>query len=273
VSTAVYVVYATRTLDVSWISDDATVIVVHNDDAFDRTSLSRSVIHVDAPGNVGFGAGVNLALPHVTGDRVVLCNPDLVLTPAHWHVLAAGVTEDDVVTVPLIDETGAPTSTCSRYPTPFSQLATGYRLGRWLPRGSRGREVASRALGSWGRAHGESLRSPIGTWPLAERWVSGAALSVDVERFRAVDGFDEKYFLYSEDVDLCIRMARRWRSMRAVVADVPPGVHAVGASAAGDSARVERIRLDSTIRYADAQQGVVWSACSSLLRLRRVVLR
>ena len=51
--------------------------IVHNDGALDRASLGARVVHVDAPGNVGFGAAVNLALPHVTTERVVLCNPDV----------------------------------------------------------------------------------------------------------------------------------------------------------------------------------------------------
>jgi hypothetical protein len=61
--------------------------------------------------------------------------------------------------------------------------------------------------------------------------------------------------------------------MRAVVADVEPGVHAVGASATGRSRRVERLRLDSAIRYADAQPGLAWRACAWLLRLRQRWLR
>lgn len=267
-STAVFVVYATRTLDLDWIPDDATVVVVHNDDALDRASLTREVVHVEPGRNVGFGAGVDRALPHVDGPRLVLCNPDLVLTRAHWDALTdAG--DGDVVTVPLLDGDGGLTSVCSRYPTPLSQLATGYRLGRWFLRGSRARHWATRALGSWGRAHDESLTTPTGAWSLTERWVSGAALSVAVDRFRSVDGFDEDYFLYSEDVDLCRRLAAAHPGMRAVVADVTPGVHTVGASATGSSRMVEHVRLDSAVRYAEAQPGAAWEACAWLLRLRR----
>jgi len=273
VSTAVYVVYATRTLDLDWLPEDARVVIVHNDSSFDRTSLTRDVVHVDAPDNVGFGAGVNLALAHVDGPRVVLCNPDLRLAGTHWHALTASADEDAVVTVPLRDDTGAPTSVCSGYPTPLSHLVSGYRLGRFLRRGSRGRDMASRMLGGWGAAHAESLTTPAGSWSLGARWVSGALFSVDAERLRQVGGFDERYFLYLEDVDVCRRLASAFPDMRAVVADVVPGIHAVGGTAAGDARRVERLRLDSAIRYADAQQGVRWSACTSLLRLRRRVMR
>jgi N-acetylglucosaminyl-diphospho-decaprenol L-rhamnosyltransferase len=271
VSTAVYVAYATRTLDLTWLPHRARVVVVHNDDQFDRASLARDdVIHVDAPGNIGFGAAVNLALPHVEG-RVVLCNPDVALTRAHWDALTDGVGPLDVVTVPLVDGEGAATSVVSRYPTPLSHLISAYRLGRWFPRGSRARSWAAPALGRWGRAHDESLRSPVGSWPLNERWVSGAVLSVDSDRLRAVGGFDDRYFLYYEDVDLCRRLVRSSTGPRAVVADVPPGVHSVGASADGAAGadRTERHRFASAIRYAHEQTGPMWGLCEHLLRLGR----
>jgi GT2 family glycosyltransferase len=173
-----------------------------------------------------------------------------------------------VVTVPRVDGTGGPTTVCSAYPTPLSHLASGYRLGRWFSRGSRARSFVSRALGAWGRAQDETLHSPVGTWPLSERWVSGALLSVAATRIRAIGGFDDSYFLYYEDVDLSSRLAAAHPTMRAVVADVEAGVHAVGGTAAGESSRVERIRLDSAIRWASRQPGFGWSACAVLLRLR-----
>lgn len=272
-STAIYVAYATRTLDLTWLPETARIVIVHNDDELDRGTLDRQdVIHVDAPGNVGFGAGVNLALSHVTTTRVVLCNPDIGLARRHWEALLdAG--PDDVVTVPLVDVDGRLTSVASCYPTAASHLASGYRLGRLAPRGSRTRAVLTAPLGRWGRAHEESLHRPVGTWPLHARWLSGAVLSVDAARMRAIGGFDDRYFLYYEDVDLCRRLSQRFPASRARVADVAPGIHRVGGSAVSSPARsaVERIRLDSAVRYAQAQPGPLWTACATLLRARRRV--
>ena len=203
----------------------------------------------------------------------MLCNPDLVLTAGHWRVLTAGVSDHELVTVPLRDPDGAPTSVCSRYPTPLSHLASGYRVGRLLPRGSRRRTALARVLGRWGAAHEESLTDPAGRWPLTERWLSGAALSVPTEALRAVGGFDESYFLYYEDVDLCGRLAAHDSSLQAVVADAFPGGHTVGASADGRTRTVERARLESAIRYTAAQPGRAWWLCAAALRARRRFLR
>jgi hypothetical protein len=176
-----------------------------------------------------------------------------------------------VVTVPLVDTDGRLTSVTSEYPTPLSHLASGWRLGRLAPRGSAARSAMAKGLGAWGRAHDDSLHDPVGTWRLRDRWVSGAVLSVDADRLRSISGFDDRYFLYYEDVDLCARLARRFPATRAIVADVPPGVHGVGQSAATDSSgevAVERIRCESAVRYAQERRGIAWRTCETLLRAR-----
>jgi len=269
-ATAVVVTFATPFLDVGWIPDDAPIVVVHNDDQLDRSGLTRAeILHLEPGNNIGFGAAVNLALEHVTTARIVLCNPDVSLTTDHWKALV-DAEPDEVVTVPLVDAMGQLTSVVSRYPTPISHLASAYRLGRFAPRGGHVRRVATQTLGAWGRAHRESLATPVGTWPLSERWVSGGVLSVDTARLRAVGGFDPNYFLYYEDVDVCERLADAFPDTRAVVADVAAGDHQVGGSALGhpERTRVERDRRASAARYARSRSGAGWSACATLLRPR-----
>src|SRR4051812_9413167 len=86
-ATAVYVAYAIDRLDVGWLPDDTPVVVVHNDDRLPEDAVGGAVTHVRPGGNVGFGAGVNAALPYVATDRVVLLNPDTELRDVHWRAL------------------------------------------------------------------------------------------------------------------------------------------------------------------------------------------
>ncbi len=60
----------------------------------------------------------------------------------------------------------------------------------------------------------------IGSEPFSPDWVAGMFLAFRREAFAAVDGFDERYFLYYEDVDLC----RRLRASGFDVRLVPGGV-------------------------------------------------
>lgn len=259
VATAVVVLYRNEHLDLSWLPDHAPLVLVHNDDAFDTESFARdNVRHVRMASNVGFGAAVNRALSLIETSRVVLVNPDARLTSAHWTELASAK-DDEIVTVPQVDESGTPGIVASRYPTPVRHVLSAYRVGRWFPRGEGLR-----------RSAGAGLR-PGAAAPLVAFWTSGSCLSVATHRVRAVGGFDPAYFLYFEDVDLCRRLARAFPAMTVRVADLPAAIHTVGGSARSKRERghVEAIRLASALTYASCHQTVGWAAARRAVALRR----
>jgi N-acetylglucosaminyl-diphospho-decaprenol L-rhamnosyltransferase len=274
--TAVYVSFRRPSLDLTWLPDDADVIVVHNDDSLDRGALGFPRIrHLDSGGNVGFGAAVDLALAEVATRRVVLVNPDTRLRREHWAALVdAG--PDEVVAVPLIDSEGRPTAMVSPYPTPASLVLTAFRAGRWFPRGGRARRWLAPALGQWGRAHQESLTDAASatalnaSWPASARWASGALASFDADRLRAVGGFDRRYFLYLEDTDLGKRLAARFPDLHVRLAACPPGIHEVGGSAPGGAAwrDAQRHYTESAVTYASAESGPGWRVAQALLGAR-----
>src|SRR5262245_15301006 len=78
-------------------------------------------------------------------------------------------------------------------------------------------------------------------------WVSGACMLVRRSAFEAVGGFDERYFLYWEDADLC----RRLRAHGYHVRYVPnaTAVHSVGQSSKTVRARAIRAFHDSAYLY------------------------
>jgi hypothetical protein len=271
----VYVSYASPNIDTSFVPENTPLVVVHNDASLPESSLPAHTVHIRPENNVGFGAGVNLALARVTTRRSVVCNPDALLTPNHWQSLSRG--QDDVVTViPLVDGSGRLTSVVNKYPTPSTLLLSGYRAGRLVPRGGMRRLLAP-ALGAWGRAHRESLGATARQtpWPLNEYWFSGAVFSAATSRLRSVGGFDERYFLYYEDIDLSRRLAERFPSMSIVMPDVAPGSHVVGGATVSLQARrqVERVRLASAIAYARQRRGPGWAACRVALAARARMMR
>ncbi len=144
--------------------------------------------------------------------------------------------------MPLVEPDGTPTIVSSPYPTPLRLVLAAYRLGRLAPRsGLRGR----------------LLRTRPETRSLQQAWASGAVLSVPTSRFKAVGGFDERYFLYFEDVDLCARLAARFPTMTVRIPALPAGVHGVGGSAAEGPARTRAAaeRARSALRYATDRVG------------------
>lgn len=273
-ATAVYVAYRTPWIDLDHVPHDVDVVVVHNDDAWEGPRHHDGVVHhVSAPFNVGFGAGVNLALPVVTGDRTILVNPDTRLDAEHWAALVDAA-PDEVITIPLVDARGSPTSAVNRYPDAMACVLMGYRVGRLLARGGQARRLAATLLFSRGREHNRSLQMTAGRWALSRHWASAAVLSVDSKRLQSIGGFSPDYFLYMEDVDLCRRLAERYPEMVVCMPATRPAVHAVGGSAQDSTSRraVEIHRLRSTLRYCMATRPRGWKLGSLLLRARLAVL-
>jgi N-acetylglucosaminyl-diphospho-decaprenol L-rhamnosyltransferase len=124
------------------------------------------------PTNPGFGAGCN-ALAWASGAaHVLFLNPDAELVS--WPWTASSPPPAVTIVGPRMIESG----------NPARHWGLGYRV----------RDEASR---SWLRRYSPP---PSGTG-----FVSGAALLVDLDSFRGIGGFDERYFLFYEDIDLCLR--------------------------------------------------------------------
>lgn len=254
-ATALYVVYETRQLDLSWIPADCPVVIVHNDLTFEGLAPGRvhHITHVYSEQNVGFGAGVNLGLSSVTTERLVLVNPDAVLEPFHWDALA-GVGSTDIATVPLVQPDGRETVVVSRYPGPLRVLLSALGAGRVAERGTLVRRLV-------GPLMGEFSLSQKRTFSVKDYWVSGAVLSLPTDALRAVGGFDERFFLYFEDVDLCERLAAAEAADRIILCDAPSGIHAVGRSPA-----TRQTYKRAAASYAEHRAGLGWAALRALLR-------
>lgn len=189
---------------------DEIVVVDNASDAQAAAAVSAACSDVQlvlSPVNLGFGGGANLGAAHSAGDLLVFLNPDAVPDPGCMSALATHLSEHGGVLGPLI-RTG-----------PDATPEYGYTVDRMLlPRGM--------------DQPGEPL------------YITGCCLATTRSCFDAVGGFDARYFLFQEDVELC------WQALRRgfAVAALPEAtlVHVGGAAAAGGYRRAGRIETTSS---------------------------
>ncbi len=158
-----------------------------------------SVVVAEAPGvNLGYGAAANRGVAVTTADRVLVCNADVEVHPGAVRELAGALDADPRLAMvgPMIR-----TRTGDRYPSAraFPSLvdAAGHALfGMFRP----GNRFTQRYQ------MGGVLPGASGT--VTVDWLSGACFLARRSAFEEVGGFDEAYFMYAEDVDLCWRLGR-----------------------------------------------------------------
>ena len=140
-------------------------------------------------GNLGFGAACNAAAERGDGQAILFLNPDAQVDPgALGPLLRAGRAG---ASGPLVrDFADEIHLSVRRDPRLRSTFAEALFLHHVVPRASWATELVH---------DGYDVRH-------AAEWLSGAALCVDREAFERVGGFDESFFLYSEDADLCRRL-------------------------------------------------------------------
>lgn len=138
----------------------------------------------------GFGANHNQVAREASGDLLVLLNPDALVHEGTLDRLGAALVKDPTTAVaagPILNPDGSVwRNPPFPFPTPLRALGQAVGIHR-LP----GRKM-----------------SPRTTHIFSNGWVSGSAFLVDRSVFSAFGGFDERFFLYAEDIDLMFRLTR-----------------------------------------------------------------
>jgi N-acetylglucosaminyl-diphospho-decaprenol L-rhamnosyltransferase len=146
--------------------------------------------------NVGFGPGVNLAARQARGDFLVLLNPDAEVLPGAFDALhcAAQAPGRSIVGGAAVRSDGTiDPHSCLGRPSLWGAvcfatgLSTVFAGSRWFD---------PEALGGWDRRTPRVVPAVSGCFVLVPRAV-----------FTRLGGFDEAFFMYGEDVDLCLRAA------------------------------------------------------------------
>ncbi len=260
---------------------DARVDVVDNDSQDGSLEALREAVRAHgyapdrvrvlaSPRNGGFGAGNNLAIEEALRaerppEYVYVLNSDAFPEPDAIVALADFLDAHPEVGIAgsaIHGQDGHPHDTAFRFPSLASEFETGLALG-----------LVTRALA--GR------RVPI--VPRPERtqrvdWLAGASFMARASMLRSVGLFDERFFLYFEETDLCLRAARAGWSTWYVVTS---RVQHLGGASTGISrwSRVPSYWFDSRALYFEKNHGggylgaadLVFGGSLAVQRLRRKV--
>jgi N-acetylglucosaminyl-diphospho-decaprenol L-rhamnosyltransferase len=160
---------------------------------------TASVVRLDR--NIGFAAAVNRGLDEVRSDFVFILNPDTLIPRGsvtklrnflHEHPAAA------VAGASLTDPDGTPQTSTFKFPSVFREF---WNLLPELKAAFHLRQAALR-LG-WARTNPRTRN----VWEaIPVECVSGAACMARTAAIREVGGFDARFFLYHEEMDLCTRL-------------------------------------------------------------------
>lgn len=152
---------------------------------------------IDSGYNAGFAAANNLAFQEAQGRFILLINPDSVMRPeavAAAIKYMAGHPRCGIVGGLLVDEEGHAHPSARKFPSALTKLITLSGLAE--------RFSSSRFFGA-GDFRWFDHKSP-----LAVDWVPGAFTCVRRSMIEEVGFFDERFFLYYEETDLCLRAKR-----------------------------------------------------------------
>ena len=194
------------------------------------------------PDNRGFAAGCNAGWRAGSGRYALFVNPDARIVPAAAETLAAVLDREadgGVVAPRIVDDDSSLDLSQRRFPT----LRSTYAHALFLHRLFRRADWAS-----------ELVRDPADyERPGSPDWASGACLLVRRSVLEELGGWDEGFFMYCEDKDLCRRARDRGYDVRFEPAAVAH--HAGGASAPRPS--LAHVLAQSRVRYARKHRGRV----------------
>lgn len=203
----------------------------------DNASSDDSLARVEALGNLpfpiqivrntenrGFGAACNQGAALAGSEYLLFLNPDAAFYKNTLPKTLAYMQNPSNATVgicgvQLLDEVGKVSRSCARFPTALGFMAHATGLNRLFPR-------LGHVMAEWDHGQTRQVDHVIGAFFLVRR-----------DLFEMLGGFDERFFVYLEDVDFSYRVRRAgWHSV--YLADVQ-AFHAGG----GTSGRVKAKRL------------------------------
>jgi hypothetical protein len=170
----------------------------------DNASSDGSVEGLDYPAlplrilrngrNAGFAAGCNRGASGSRADYLLFLNPDTELFADSISTPVAFMENAErqrigIAGIQLVDERGAVSRSCSAFPSPARCISRALALHRFWPR-----LFPSYVMHEWDHGASRTVDHVTGAFYLVRRSV-----------YRALEGFDERFFMYLEDLDFSYR--------------------------------------------------------------------
>ncbi len=182
------------------------VVVVDNasrDNSIRRLAEEdAAALIVSERANRGYGTAANRGVAVCDAPYVLVMNPDVEVARDTLRILATTLDEQHdvgVVGPRIVDVDGTTYPSARRFPSLALGAAHAF-LGLFWPHNS------------WSTKYRNEPRRPAKLVARDADWVSGACALVRKVAFDSVGGFDEGYFMYVEDLDLCWRLHQAgWR--------------------------------------------------------------
>ena len=227
------------------LADDSAglveIVVVDNGSSDGSVAVLRArhpaIAVMEPHANLGYARAANLGIAATGAPVVLVCNPDTVLGPGSARVVmdAFAAAPDVAIVGPhILNPDGTTYPSARRAPT--TGVAVGHAvLGRVAPRNRFTRTY---------RQTDAAIDEPRDV-----DWVSGAALWFRRSALDRVGGWDERYFLFLEDVDVCREITATGDRVR-----YEPGAvvtHVIGASRSAAPVRSVVTHHRAAYRYLD----------------------
>jgi N-acetylglucosaminyl-diphospho-decaprenol L-rhamnosyltransferase len=160
-------------------------------------SVDRAIRLVQTGANLGYGAAANRGLGVTSSELVLISNPDVAVHPGALRPLAEALEADPTLAIAgprILEADGRRYPSARRFPSLVDALGHAL-LGDLAPTNRFSRRYRMADLDA------DTLTEVD--------WVSGACFLGRRRALEELGGFDESYFMYAEDADLC------WRARRA----------------------------------------------------------
>ncbi|NCB20492.1 MAG: glycosyltransferase family 2 protein [Clostridia bacterium] len=182
-----------------WSELSYEIIVVENNSQDDLGELVRShkkTKLIKSDKNLGMGGGNNLGISHSSGNYLLITNPDIIFrvdTVLKMYKYIIDNSEAVIVGPQLLNPDGSLQYSCAQFPSIFLPLFRRTAIGRFFP----------------GFNEKYFMKGLNYTETQVVDWLLGACLMLRRgELFESGKLFDERYFMYFEDVDLGKRVGQ-----------------------------------------------------------------